>query len=678
MNEENRIQEPAESQASELEDLDVTPVTEVDEAKVQEMLSEWEPATRQFTGKFKILISVIAVLGSLWSIYSLGFAAFSGDTLRLVHLMFGLILTPLLYPGFSKSKKVTPFDWFLAAVGVVVVVYVLQQGYSFAQRGGFNPNTLDLIIDATAIILILVLTRRVLGWPLVIVSLVFLAYARLGPYFPGLFMNKSFAWKKILGFVYSSEGLFGMTIGTSATYVILFMILGAFLKNSGAGNLYTNFAYSIAGRFRGGPAKVAVVSSALFGTISGSGLANVVTTGSITIPLMKKSGFNPVYAAAVEAVASTGGQIMPPVMGAGAFLIAEFVRISYTEVCVAAALPALLYFITCFFIIDLRAGRDKLHGVSKESLPRMAKVLITEGYLFIPLIVLLYVLLVVKYTAVRAAFMAIFATMLCMVATSVIRIVKKMDTSVKKELLNYIKSVLKSLEDGFMGAMEVICACACAGIIMALVTLTGVGTKLSTIILLISGNSLFLALILTAIVVIVLSMGLPTTACYLVASTIMAPSLGQMGISMLQAHLFIFYFACLSGITPPVALVAYPAAAIAKTDPWKTGIMSFRMAFVGFVIPFIMVYSEAILLIGELPEIISVVITSLIGSYFISVGLEGWYKRDLHMVARGIMILGGIALLIPGWTTDVIGIGLVVLAYLVTKFIFKNYQFKAA
>lgn len=621
-----------------------------EEIKVQELLDEYERSKRTFTGRTALIVSGIAIAGSLWHIYALGMTATSVIVLRNIHLLFGLILIPLIYPGFGKSEKIAIVDIMMVLAGIAVTAYVFFQDHDFILRAGVNPTQGDIIFGALAIVLVLMITKRVLGWPLVIVTFVFMIYAKFGSYFPGMFMGRDYSLTKIISYVFNIDGIYGMSIGVSSTYVVLFILFGAFLKNSGAGELYTDFSYAIAGRARGGPAKVAVISSALFGTISGSGIANVVTTGTITIPLMKKSGFKKEYAGAIEAVASTGGQIMPPVMGAGAFLMAEMIGLPYTSIVIAATLPALLYFVTTFFIIDLRAGKDGLIGLPSSELPNIKEVIKAKGHLIIPLLVLLYTLIIQGATPIRSAFFSIIS---CVVVSYF-----------KKSTRMNLKSILDALESGLNGSLEVIAACACAGIIMALVTLTGIGLKLSALIVMLAGSSLLLALVLTAVIIIILSMGLPTTACYLVGAAIMAPALTQLGITPLQSHMFIFYFACLSGITPPVALAAYPAGAIAKANPVTVSFVAFRMAIVGFIIPFIMVYSPAIMLIGEPLEIVMVIITSLIGAYSIAVATEGWFKKNLHMLGRVLLIIGGVCLIIPGVKTDFMGIALIVIGYL--------------
>ena len=616
---------------------------------------DYEKPKRSRVGKLALAISILGVAAALFHIYALGIRATSVILLRNIHLLCGFVLIPLLYPASKKQvDRVRFIDYLLIAIGVSISIYVMLQDEDFFLRAGVAPTKGDLVFGSLAILLILIITKRVIGWPLVVVTLFFLVYAKFAIYFPGMFVGKSHSLTNIISYVFNIEGIYGIPIGVSSTYVLLFILFGVFLKQSGAGEFYTDFAYSIAGRTRGGPAKVAVISSALFGTISGSGIANVVTTGSITIPLMKKTGFKGYYAGAVEAVASTGGQIMPPVMGAGAFLMAEIIGVPYTKIMIAAALPALLYFVSIYYVVDLQAARRGLQGLRPNELPSLKKVLFREGHLVIPLLILIYILLT-GATPIKAAFYSILATILV--------------STLKKETRMGIRKIFSSLEDGVLGCLEVIAACGCAGIIMALVALTGIGLKLSALIVQISGSNLFIALLLTAAIVIVLSMGLPTTACYIVSATIMAPGLTKMGITPIQAHLFIFYYACLSGITPPVALVAYPAGAIAKASPVTVSITAFRLGIVGFLVPFMFIYSPNLLLIGNVGQVVIAAITSLIGAYFISVASEGWFGGPVHALSRLLVLAGGIFMLIPGVKTDAMGAALVIVAAIVEKLI---------
>lgn len=619
---------------------------------------DYEKPKRAKVGKLAVVISILGVAAALFHIYALGIRATSVILLRNIHLLCGFVLIPLLYPASKKQvDRVRLVDYLLIAVGLSVSLYVMLQDEDFFMRAGVAPTTGDLVFGALAILLVLILTKRVIGWPLVIVTLFFLVYAKFAIHFPGMFVGKSHSLRNIISYVFNIEGIYGIPIGVSSTYVLLFILFGVFLKQSGAGEFYTDFAYSIAGRTRGGPAKVAVISSALFGTISGSGIANVVTTGSITIPLMKRTGFKAYYAGAVEAVASTGGQIMPPVMGAGAFLMAEIIGVPYTKIMIAATLPALLYFISVYYVVDLQAARSGLQGLKASELPSLKGVITRNGHLVIPLLILIWTLMT-GATPIKAAFLSIIATIVV--------------STMKKATRMGIRKIVSSLEDGVLGCLEVIAACGCAGIIMALVALTGIGLKLSALIVQISGSNLFLALLLTAVIVIVLSMGLPTTACYIVSATIMAPGLTKMGITPIQAHLFIFYYACLSGITPPVALVAYPAGAIAKASPVSVSITAFRLGFVGFLVPFMFVYSPNLLLIGNVGQVVVAAITSLVGAYFISVASEGWFGGQVHTFSRLLLLGGGIFMLIPGVKTDGLGAVLVIVAGVTEKLMRKT------
>jgi len=625
---------------------------------VEEMIEEYEVRKRTFTGKMALLVSGFAILASLYHIFALTLKATSVTELRTLHLMFGLILIALIYPGFSKSKKVTIFDILLVIFTLAFSIYVLFQGHAFVLRAGFNPTTEDIVFGVLAVITILIATRRVIGWPLVIVTLVLFFYAKFGSLFPGILMGRDYSFSRIISYLFNIDGIYGIPIGVSSTYVVLFIIFGAFLKNSGAGDLYTDFANGIAGRKRGGPAKVAVISSALFGTISGSGIANVVTTGSVTIPLMKKSGFQSKVAGAVEAVASSGGQIMPPIMGAGAFLMAEMIGVPYADIMLAAAIPAILYFANVFLMVDLYAGKRGLAGLSASELPNIKDVIRNKGHLIIPLIVLLYLLIIEGSSPIKAAFYSIVS---CVIVAFI-----------RKSTRMNLEKILTSIKDGMIGSLEVIAACACAGIIMGLLTLTGLGLKISTIITSVSNSNLFLALLLTAIIVVILSMGLPATACYILSAAVMAPALTKMGISELQAHMFIFYYACLSGITPPVALAAYPAAAIANTNPVQVSFESFKLGIIGFIMPFLFVYAPEVLLIGSVPGIIFAAISSLAGVYAIAMAFQGWNRKTIHPAIRIMLFIGGLMMFVSDIRNVLIGLAIIVIGLVVNAFIVKN------
>ncbi|MGE5483518.1 MAG: TRAP transporter permease [Ignavibacteriales bacterium] len=597
---------------------------------------------RDLTGLAGKVVTAVAVLSSLYHIWALGLKATSVMELRAIHLMVGFIIVPLLYAPFKNRKRLTLLDWLFAAAGVAITVYVLTEGDAWVLRAGVAPTTLDVVFGGLCIIMILEMVRRLVGAPLAILTTVLMVYAKFASFFPGALRSKSYSIARIVSQAFSVDGIYGIPIGASSTYVLLFILFGAMLSATGTGKFYTDLAYSAAGRMRGGPAKVAVIASALFGTISGSGIANVVATGTFTIPLMKSTGFLSHFAGAVEAVASTGGQIMPPVMGAGAFLMAEMVSMPYSKIALSAALPALLYFLAVYLMIDFEAGRMGLEGMPASQLPDARSVWRSRGHLMIPLIVLLYELLVVQTTAIKAALFGIGAAVVV--------------SYVKKETRISGQAIIKALADGTKGCMEVIASCACAGIVVAMISLTGVGLKLSAAIVSVAGGSLFLALILTAVIVIVLSMGLPTTACYLVSAAVMGPALSKMGISPLQAHLFIFYFACISGITPPVALVAYPAGAIAKCSPIAVAFTAARLGIVGFLVPFMFVYTPGLLLVGSLPWVLWSCVTSVLGVFSLSMALGGWFRRPIPVALRAVLLVSGILLMIAEIVTDFVGL----------------------
>lgn len=611
-------------------------------------LSEYaDTLKRSLKPNISLFASLLAAAFSIYHIIALGVKATSAMELRLIHLMAGLLLVPILYAPSKRSKRDTPslFDWFLSLLGVIVTIYVFSQGDDFVFRAGINPTNLDILFGAITIFLILEMVRRLVGWPLIILTLILMVYAKFAVYFPGIFRSKSYSFARIISQSFSVDGIYGIPIGASATYVLLFILFGAILNATGAGKFYTDLAYSIAGRFRGGPAKVAVIASALFGTISGSGIANVVATGTFTIPLMKNAGFAPHFAAAVEAVASTGGQIMPPIMGAGAFLMAEMISKPYSEIAISAIIPALLYFGAAYLMIDFEAGKRNLMGLPPAQLPRISKVIKERGHLIIPIAVLLYELLIVKTTAIKAALFSIYAVIII--------------SFLKKETrLPSLTSLIEALANGTKGCLEVIATCACAGIVVAMISLTGIGIKLSSFVISLAGGSLLMALILVAIVVVILSMGLPTTACYLISAAVMAPALTKIGLSPLQAHFFIFYYACISGITPPVALVAYPAAAIAKTNPFKVAFEAAKLGITGFIVPFMFIYSPALLLVGNWLFVSWSCLTATIGILALSISLSGWFQSSVRTWLRVTLFIAGLCLIVPEIKTDLIGLAM--------------------
>jgi len=631
-------------------------------AQTEQLTDEYEAVKRKLTGKFGLFVGILAALFTAFHFYALGIAAISAIDLRNFHMTIGMILIALIYPASRRHvSRVTIIDilWCICALAVGYYIWSQTTGgqNAFLMRAGVRPTQADVIFGGMAIVLILAMTRRVIGWPLVIVTLLLIAYARLAPHAPGIFFGRSFSWQRIISYSFSTDGIYGIPLGVSSTFVILFVTFGCFLKDSGAGEFYTRFAYSLAGRFRGGPAKVVVISSALFGMISGSSIANVATTGPVTIPLMKKAGFDKTYAAAVESVASTGGQFVPPIMGAAAFLMAEIIGVPISTIMLAAILPSVLYFFAVFIVIDFQAAKRGLLGLPKDQLPVLSQVLKAEGHLIIPLVVLIWVLLA-GFTPIRAALLSIGT---CIVL-SWLRESTRMGP----------KEMYSALKNGALSCTEVIAACSAAGIIMALVNLTGLGLRLSTVMVTIAGDNLFLALVATAIVVIIMSLGLPTTACYIISAAIMAPVLVELGISPIQAHMFVFFFACLSGITPPVALVVFPACAIAKAKPFTVSLLAFRLGLVGFMMPFMFIYGPQLLWQGELFDIVFATITALIGTFLIGVASERYFGGPIAWPVAIIVFIAGVLIIAPGLKTDIIGVGLAATAMGITYMLRKR------
>ncbi len=611
---------------------------------------------RSLTGIWAQLVTVIAVGAAIFHVYSLGISSPGVQNLRAIHLLLAFLLVPLLYAGWKGARgRVNAVDILLVAVGIACTAYYVIEGPNMVWRYGVAPTPYDVIFGGLSILMILEVTRRALGWSLVVIIALFLIYALYGAYFPGPLVSRSFSLQRTISFLFSIDGIYGIPLGVSSTYVYLFILFGAMLRLSRAGDFYMDLAYALAGRARGGPAKVAIFSSALFGTISGTGIANVVTTGTMTIPLMIRSGLQPRFAAAVEAVASTGGQFMPPVMGAGAFLMAEFVRIPYGSIVIAATLPALLFFLSIYLIVDIQAARQGLKGLPAEQLPKFAAVMKQWGHLGLPILVLVYFLVVEGSSPIRAALYSMGATLI----VSWFRVESRLGP----------RRLLEAARDGSTGALEVITACAAAGIIVGLFSLTGVGLRMSGLVVQFSHGIVLIALILTAVITIILSMGLPATAAYIVSAAVIVAPLTEMGVDPLAAHLFIFYFACLSGITPPVALVAFPAGSIAGVNPVAVGLKAFQMALVAFIIPFMFAYAPELLLRGAWYNIVLVVITGTIGVWAFASAMGGWLLGAvLAWPIRLAMGAGAFSLIFPGLVTDAMGLSLVLGSCLVQAY----------
>ncbi|MCC5957273.1 MAG: TRAP transporter fused permease subunit [Natronohydrobacter sp.] len=537
-------------------------------------------------------------------------------------------------------------DTLLAVAAIVVGIYIIGHADLLRTRAQVFPHPNDMWASVAGIILILELTRRLAGLALVIIVGVFLAYGFVGPYLPGILNHRGYAPARFFGFIYTDNGILGPTTAISSTYIILFITFAAFLQASRVGEYFVNFAFAAAGGARGGPAKVAVFASGLMGMINGTSAGNVVSTGSLTIPLMKKVGYKPQTAASVEAAASSGGQILPPIMGAGAFIMAEITGIAYRDIVIAAIIPAILYFTSVYFMVDKEALKKGMKGLPRDQLPRF-DVLVRRVFLFIPIIILIGALFM-GYSVIRAGTLA-------MASAAVV------SWFTPNKML--VKEILYAFEIAARMSLQLVAVCAAAGIIVGVIALTGIGTRFSSLLLGFAGQSQLLALVFAMLVAIILGMGMPTTAAYAVAAAVIAPGLIRMGIEPLTAHFFIFYYAVMSAITPPVALAAYAGAAIAQSDPMKTSVESFKIGLAAFIVPFIFFFNDGLLMQGAWGNIIHVFFTALLGIYLLASAVQGWLFGVINWPLRIFVGLAAIAMISGGWISDLIGLGAAALVF---------------
>ena len=611
-----------------------------------------ESSTKRTLHGYQLKVfTAIAVFMSLFHIYVLGFHPITPWILYTVHLGLGAVLVFFIYPirQSLKNESVTFVDLALILSIIFVSGYLIIEMDELVYRIGVAPTLLDLVVSVILIVVVLEITRRTTGLILPILALIFILYANYGSYFPGVLEHRGYSWDRILSYLNSMDAIYSVPIGASASFVFLFILFGAFLNESGGSKFFINFAIGATGGKRGGPAKAAVLSSALFGSVSGNSVANVVSTGVFTIPLMKKIGYPARYAGAIEAVASTGGQIMPPILGSAAFIMAQLVGVPYLDIVAASVIPALLYFVTVIIIIDLQAAKLGLKGMPKSMLPNLKEVLKKEGHLFIPLLVLILVMTVLKASPIKAAIWAIASTVIVSLW--------------RKQTRLGVRKLINSLANGAESALGMIAACATAGLIIGVLNLTGAGLKFATLILSFSGGHLPIALILTMCATIILGMGLPTTAAYLITAAVVAPALIQMGVSPIGAHMFVFYFACLSAFTPPVALAAYAAAGIADAKPMQVAMTAVKVGIVAFIIPYVFIYGPAILLEGSFSEIIVATITALIGAFTLASSVEGWFlAATANIFVRLLLISSSLLLIVPGILTDTLGVTIILIA----------------
>jgi len=614
------------------------------------------PITFTHRNVLRIAIILISVAMAIYHMWAIAFGTSEAVLFRATHLLFAVVLVFLFFRINSKSEDMelaaaggqpvppqlsvpTLADYGLLVLSALPILYVFVN-YDYMVNRTFyidDLSTMDMAMGVLMTVMVLEATRRVIGWALPVTALVFLVY--------GIFIARLEPMRMLDQLYMTTEGIFGIPLSVSASYVLIFVLFGAFMERTGTGQLFMDFAMSLTGHTAGGPGKVAVVSSSLFGTISGSAVANVMVDGPISIPLMKRSGFPPHFAAGVEATASTGGQIMPPIMGAAAFVMAEFLAVSYLQVVIWAIIPAILYYVSCFAAVHFEAKRRGLVGLPRADLPRLGNVLRTNGHLFIPVLLILTFL----YSGYSAPLAALVGTLACFPVAALRRSTRG--------CVNW-RNIIEALVDGARNALGVATACACAGIVIGVVTLSGLGIVFTQFVVHLSKDALLLALILTMCAGIVLGMGMPTTPAYIIMTSLLVPAIIKLGVIAPAAHMFALYFAVLSAITPPVALAVFAAAGIAKADLWASGWAAVKIGAAGFIVPFMVVYEPALLMIGTWPQVLGAFVTASCGILMFAGGLHGFFITATAPWQRFALLAGGLLLIKPGLYTDLAGAAL--------------------
>jgi len=695
------------------------PVDPAEAGDSQEILKKYDKEAnyRVYAGPMARVVTALAITFSCFQVYTALFGVLDAMIQRSVHLSFGLALIYLLYPSSKRWAKdrLHPLDLAFAVLGALAPMYIIVNYGQLVLRAG-TATTMDMIVGVIGILLVLEAARRIVGLPIVIIASVFILYAFVGPWLPGQLAHRGVDVGDLVQHLFfTTEGVFGIPLGVSSTFIFLFILFGAYLEKTGLGQYFIDLANSIAGRAAGGPAKVAVLSSGLMGTVSGSSVANVVGTGSFTIPMMKRLGYKGEFAGAVEATASTGGQLMPPIMGAAAFLMSEMTGVAYVRIIGAAVIPALLYYFGVWAGVHFEAKKLGLRGLRKDELPNLKEIFFGRGYLMLPLVGIVW-LLVTGYTPMLAAFYAIILSIAAAVlgwwaplpiggmvvffavmkplfkvgpygadgalryltqmtplgALTVLVIIMLGFAFFKKKPALGVREIVGGLESGARGAIGVLAATACAGIIIGVVTKTGLGLKLGTVLVSAANGNLMLTLAFTMVTSIILGMGIPTTANYIITSTIAAPAIIMIlrqkfpelpadAISIiLPAHMFAFYFGIIADVTPPVALAAFAGAGIAKANPMKTGFNASKLAIAAFLVPYIFVLNPAMLMIDvRLASGILMVLTSMVGIIGVSSGVMGYLLCPSRWWERVLMAAGGIMMVYPGTFSDAIGLGLI-------------------
>jgi TRAP transporter 4TM/12TM fusion protein len=642
-------------------------------AEAERLVKEAEFGARDLAGWSFALAGAVALAMTAFQLWTAGVGTLTGVTQRSVHLTFAIVLAFMFYPvaKTARQRRLPWYDLALGVVGAYAALYVTLHYEDLLMRVG-TPAPMDIACGIVLIVLVLEGTRRAVGFWLPGITVMFLLYAFVGPWMPELLSHRGYTVRRVVGQLYlTTEGLFGIPLGVSATFVFAFVLFGAVLERTGAGEYLIRIAFSLVGHTRGGPAKVAVVASAFMGTITGSSIANTATIGSMTIPLMKRVGFKPEVAGGIETAAGGNGQLMPPVMGAAAFVMAEWLRLPYLEIAKAAALPAIIDQLALLGAVHLLALKHGIRGLPKADLPRFVPTFLSGLHYLVPVGVLLYYLVIKEYTPLTSAFMSLVAAAGMFLVASTIQgarrrpIVPGLDPAegVAPALREAGRRLVQACYMGARNMASVALTCACAGIIVGIVTLTGVGLNLSSIVVDLSTGSLYLGLFLTMVACLILGMGVPTTPTYIIMATLTAPALAALGqaqglqIPIIAIHLFVFYFGILADDTPPVGLAAYAAAGIARSDPFKTGIRAFSLDMRTFLLPFMFITAPAMLLIDTTwHEAAWIFVTASVGMYGLAAAMQGWFITQARWYERVVLFVAAICLVKPGIYTDIAGI----------------------
>lgn len=626
------------------------------EEQKQEVLEKYDKESKTRTFASPTLVKAYKLFAILVTLYHLVFSsgAVHPETLkhRSLHVAMILILSFLLYPATKRAsrKTVAVYDWILIALAAAVPVYMWTDYYNIINRAG-SPNTMDVVMGTILTLLVLEATRRVCGKALPILSIIFIIYGLMGTKqglipinVPGIFLHRGYTWQKLMShFFANTEGIYGSSVNVASTYIFLFIAFGEIMNKCGMGQFFNDIANALAGSTKGGPAKVAVIASGLLGMINGAAVAVVVTTGSFTIPLMRKAGYDREFSGAIVATGSVGGQLMPPVMGAAAFIMAETLGIKYSELLVCAIIPAVIYYMGILFQIQMRAEKLGMEGTPKDQLPSVRDVMKEYGHLALPLIFLVYMLFFSGKTVIMAAFLTIIFTIIV--------------AQLKKNTRMSVDDILGAMVAAAKSTVSVAIACACVGCIVGVCSITGFALNMASTIIQIGGQSLLFTLMFTMVTCMILGMGLPSIPSYIITSTIAAPALVTLGIPAIAAHMFCFYFAMFANLTPPVALASFAAAGISGGDPMKTGWASVKLALAGFLLPYMFVYNQELLMLETtVLKGLQVAATAAIGAFLISVAVEGFLYKKVSPLFRVLALVGAYFLIDSGFVTDLIGL----------------------